>query len=109
MKSLRGHSLSSMFFKLITSPKDIAVNYWSAENARAEIDFLVQLGTKVIPIEVKAEENLQSKSLRTFHQKYGPEVSLRTSMSDFRKEGWLVNLPLYAITELPKVLEAEGL
>lgn len=95
--------------QLITNTQDMEVNYWSAENARAEIDFLVQLGTKVIPIEVKAEENLQSKSLRTFHQKYGPEISLRTSMSDFRKEDWLVNLPLYAINELPKVLEVEGL
>ncbi len=80
------------------------IYYWSADNARAEIDFLVQLGTKIVPLEVKAEENLQAKSLRTFYQKYSPKVSLRTSMSDFRNEDWLINLPLYAISELPSLL-----
>lgn len=91
--------------QLITCHQDIDVYYWSAENARAEVDFLVQLKAWVVPVEVKAEENLKSKSLRSFYQKYNPKISLRTSMSDFRKEGWLVNLPLYAIDELPEILQ----
>jgi hypothetical protein len=53
-----------------------------------------------IPIEVKAEENLQAKSLKSFCQKYSPSLAIRTSMSDFRKEDWLTNLPLYAISEI---------
>ncbi|SFG62022.1 ATP-binding protein [Pedobacter insulae] len=85
--------------QLITSIPAIDVYYWSAENARAEIDFLVQLKGLIIPIEVKAEENLQSKSLRAFYQKYEPQISVRTSMSDFRKEEWLVNVPLYAVSK----------
>lgn len=84
--------------------KELATYYWSAENATAEIDFLVQYAGHVVPIEVKAEENLQAKSLKTFCQKYKPLTAIRTSMSDFRKEDWLTNLPLYAISELTRVI-----
>lgn len=79
---------------------DMAIYYWSAERARAEVDFLVQFSGSVIPVEVKAEENLQAKSLKSFYQKYSPEIAVRTSMSDFRKENWLTNIPLYAISQL---------
>ena len=82
---------------------DLAIYYWSAERSTAEIDFLVQYAGEVIPIEVKAEENLQAKSLKTFCQKYSPKTAIRTSMSDYRKEDWLTNLPLYAITEFTKL------
>jgi len=57
----------------------------------------------VIPIEVKAEENLQAKSLKTFCQKYNHKIAIRISMSDFRKEYWLTNLPLYAINEVAEL------
>jgi predicted AAA+ superfamily ATPase len=79
---------------------DIAIHYWSAERSASEIDFLVQLQGAVIPIEVKAEENLQAKSLKVFCQKYAPVSAVRTSMSDYRKEAWLTNIPLYAIGKL---------
>ncbi len=82
----------------------MAIYYWSAERSTSEIDFLMQYSGKVIPIEVKAEENLQAKSLKTFCQKYSPEVDIRTSMSDFRKEDWLTNVPLYAIRKLPELI-----
>jgi hypothetical protein len=78
----------------------MVINYWSAEKSLAEIDFLVQYAGRAIPIEVKAEENLQAKSLKSFCQKYAPSLAIRTSMSDFRKEDWLTNLPLYAISEI---------
>jgi len=73
---------------------DIAIYYWSAERSTAEIDFLVQFQGEIIPLEVQADENLQAKSLRLFCQKYSPATAIRTSMSDFRKEDWLINLPL---------------
>ncbi|HZK94297.1 MAG TPA: ATP-binding protein [Prolixibacteraceae bacterium] len=82
---------------------DLVIYYWSAERSTAEIDFLIQFSGEVIPIEVKAEENLQAKSLKTFCQKYSPRTAIRTSMSDFRKEDWLTNLPLYAIGELAEL------
>jgi hypothetical protein len=60
-------------------------------------DFILQYAGKVISIEVKAEENLQAKSLKSYIQKYAPETAIRTSMSDFRKEDSFINIPLYAI------------
>jgi len=89
--------------QLIQTP-DMAIYYWSAERSTSEIDFLVQCLGQVIPIEVKAAENLQAKSLKTFCQKYFPATAIRTSTSDFRKEEWLTNLPLYAISELTKLV-----
>ena len=82
---------------------DMAIYYWSAERASAEIDFLVQHSGLVVPIEVKAEENLQAKSLKSFCLKYSPEVAIRASMSDFRKEDWLINIPLYAISQIKSI------
>lgn len=81
--------------------KEMSVYYWSAEKATAEIDFLVQFSGQIIPIEVKAEENLKAKSLKLFCQKYKPIMAIRTSMSDFREEDWMLNLPLYAIGKFP--------
>lgn len=71
--------------------------YWTASNATAEIDFLIQTQNKVVPIEVKAEENLKSKSLKVFAEKYQPETAIRTSMSPFRAQDWMVNVPLYGV------------
>jgi len=74
--------------------------YWSAENATAEIDFIIQQKNELLPIEVKAEENLKSKSLKVFYEKYTPTFAIRTSMSKYRVETWLKNIPLYAIGEV---------
>lgn len=71
--------------------------YWSADNSRGEIDFLVQKGGCVVPIEVKAEENLKSKSLAAFVARYPSLKALRFSMSDYREQDWMTNVPLYAI------------
>lgn len=71
--------------------------YWSAENSSGEIDFLVQAGSSVYPIEVKAEENLRAKSLRAFNERYEGMNPRRFSMSGFRDQGWMRNIPLYAI------------
>lgn len=73
------------------------IYYWTAPNATAEIDFILQLKNEIIPIEVKAEENLKSKSLKVFVEKYKNKNAIRTSMSNYRKEDWLTNIPLYAI------------
>ena len=72
--------------------------YWTAENAQAEVDFLVQYQNQIIPIEVKAEENLKAKSLKVFVDKYSPTTAIRTSMSKYRQQDWLTNIPLYGIS-----------
>lgn len=65
-------------------------------------NFVVDTGEKIIPIEVKPEVNLRTKSLKVYQEKYKPEVSVRASMANYKKEEWLVNLPLYAIEEIEK-------
>ena len=82
--------------QLITEPEN-DIFYWSAENATSELDFLIQTDEYIVPLEVKAEENLQAKSLKVFTQKYGVKNAVRVSMSEFREQDWLVNIPLYNI------------
>jgi len=79
--------------------------YWSSERSSAEVDFVFQFGMNIYPLEVKAEENLKAKRLKVYSEKFGPPIAIRTSMSDFRKETNLVNLPLYAISRLLEVLQ----
>lgn len=85
--------------QLITD-RNITPFYWTSESSRAEIDFIFQNGMDIIPLEVKAAENLQAKSLKSYCSKYKPDYAVRTSMSDYRKEDWLINIPLYAIPTL---------
>lgn len=75
----------------------LSIYYWSADNSRGEIDFLLQNEDKIIPIEVKAEENLQAKSLRVFVERNPGLKGVRLSMSPYRDQDWLTNYPLYSI------------
>ena len=72
--------------------------YWSAENSLGEIDFLVQDGGSVFAIEVKAEENLRAKSLRAFKGAHPEVAAVRFSLSGFREQEWMRNVPLYAVS-----------
>ena len=103
-EEFKGALTEQYVLQQLASIRDFVIYYWSAERSTAEIDFLIQYSGEVIPIEVKAEENLQAKSLKAFCKKYSPQTAVRTSMSDFRKEDWLTNLPLYAIDELTELL-----
>lgn len=89
----------------LKAESELPIFYWSGERSASEIDFMVQFQNRVIPIEVKAEENLQAKSLKTFYQKYKSKLSIRFSMSDFRDDEWLLNIPLYAIGNMPELLD----
>ena len=73
------------------------VYYYSNDNSTLEIDFVVQHEAHVIPIEVKAEENLRAKSLRQFVTDNPGLHGVRFSMSDYREQGWLTNVPLWAV------------
>lgn len=80
---------------------DLYAAYWSRDKgSMAEVDFISQINDQIVPIEVKAEENLQSKSLRVFYDKYQSETNIRTSLSDYRRDDWLTNLPLYMINQV---------
>ena len=72
------------------------VYYFDSDDSKLELDFLIQNESVLIPIEVKAEENLRSKSLAQFHKDYENSAPVRLSMSGFRKQDWMTNIPLYA-------------
>lgn len=83
---------------------DLNVFYWSSDTGVAEVDFIVQIGRNNVPIEVKSSENLQAKSLKSFVEKYNTKINVRTSMSNYRKEEWLVNIPLYSIGNITEIV-----
>ena len=83
--------------------KELGTYYWTNDRGSAEIDFLLDTGTEVIPVEVKAEKNLKAKSLKNYCEKFKPKTAIRTSMSDYKKEDWLTNIPLWAIEIIAKV------
>ncbi len=76
---------------------ELGVYYYTNDRGSCEVDFILDTGERIVPVEVKAETNLKAKSLKTYRDRFHPEVSVRTSMADYRKEDWLVNLPLYAV------------
>ena len=80
------------------------VYYYTNDRGSCEVDFVIDTGEQVIPVEVKAEVNLKAKSLKTYLEKFQPELAVRTSMADYRKEERLVNLPLYEVEEINEVL-----
>ena len=80
----------------------IPVFYWTSN--RAELDFIIQIGNNIIPVEAKATINLQAKSLKSYREKYKPEISIRTSLANYEVNQGLFNIPLYNIENIPRVI-----
>ena len=95
----KGALTEQYVYQQIISETEYTPYYFSA-SSHTEIDFLIQKEGQVIPLEVKAEENVKAKSLKAYFNKYNPPYAVRTSMMDYRKEEWMVNIPLYAISSL---------
>ena len=74
--------------------------YYGTDSATFEMDFMIQKGKQIVPIEVTAETNRKAKSLKSYCEKYHPEYAVRLSMRDYEKQGSLTNLPLYAACNL---------
>ena len=84
--------------------EDIDIAYWANEApARAEIDFIIQVGMQIIPLEVKSTTNLKAKSLSVYREKFQPKIEVRTSLADYKKSDNLYDIPLYALSELEKI------
>lgn len=78
--------------------------YWVSEG-KAEVDFLIQYKNQIIPIEVKSEENVKSKSLAIYHQKYSPPLRIRFSMKNLQFRDGLLNIPLFLADETKKLID----
>ena len=93
-----------VFGQLICKAKT-GIFYYDSDTGKLELDFLMQGGSRLMPIEVKAEENLRAKSLRRFHEIHPECYPVRLSMSDYRAEDWLTNIPLYATIRVPELMK----
>ena len=110
-KGARAKELEDAMDWLLRAELGISPCYWLSETSHAEIDFLFQHGMDVVPVEVKAEINLQAKSLKSYCKRFSPPRAVRTSMARFRvsqmAEGpTLVDLPLYAVCRMRAELGA---
>lgn len=77
--------------------------YWKSGNT-AEVDFVAQFDEKIVPVEIKASTNVKARSLGVYREKYMPEVSVRTSMLNLRKGDGLLNIPLYMLWIIEKLI-----
>ena len=93
----KGALMEQYVLQQLKTRLDLNLYYYTNDRGSCEIDFIVDNGEQIIPLEVKAEVNLQAKSLKTYCEKYKPEIAVRTSMCDYKQEDWLLNLPLYMI------------
>jgi len=87
----------------IISTTEMVPYYYSNTNSRNEIDFLMQIKSDIVPIEVKAEENLKSKSLKAYIDKYDPKYAIRFSMKDYIKQEVIINIPLWNISAIGEI------
>ncbi|MBO5209758.1 MAG: ATP-binding protein [Lachnospiraceae bacterium] len=84
----------------IVSDTDYNPYYYAGEKSTYEVDFVIQKSKAIVPVEVKAEENLRAQSLKAYCEKFKPEYAVRTSMSNYREQDWMVNIPLYCICRI---------
>ena len=101
----RGTFTEQYVYEQLICSTETGIFYFDSESSKLELDFLMQGENFLAPIEVKAEENLRSKSLRQFCLDYPDAKAYRISMSDYREQDWLTNVPLYAAIRLPSIIE----
>jgi hypothetical protein len=80
------------------------VYYYTNDRGTCEVEFLLDTGRQVVPLEAAAELNLRAKSLRLYQEKFAPALAVRTSLADYRRQEQLIDLPLYAIGQLGEAL-----
>jgi len=84
---------------------DHPLYYWRSKGGKAELDFLLEIGDQIYPLEVKAGINVKSKSLKSYDTQFAPDQLVRTNLLNFKHDGKVCNIPLYAISELARLLQ----
>jgi len=94
----KGALTEQFVYQQLRLNENLSINYFPFSNNKYEIDFVIQNeDDELVPIEVKAGENLRAKSFKLFCEKFQPKTAIRTSLSDYRQESWMTNVPLYLI------------
>lgn len=83
--------------------ENLDIHYYTNDRGNCEVDFVADLKNNIIHTEVKAKTNLKAKTLKTYCDKHKPKTVIRSSMVDYKKEEWLINLPLYIIETIDKI------
>ncbi len=105
-KEFKGALTEQYVLQQLQTIQDINIYYWISDSGVSELDFLVQIESNIIPLEVKAEINLQAKSLKTYRAKYNPPVSIRSSISDYNITSTdLYDIPLYLIEDFNNIIK----
>ena len=89
-------------YHVMVAMPDVFIYYWSSERSDGELDFFIQKGSRIIPIEVKAEEIVRAKSLRHFILANPSLKGIRFSKADYQKQDWMTNIRLFAVGEIEK-------
>ena len=96
----KGAMTEQFVFQQLLPNDDLAIHYFSFDNSKYEIDFIIQNeNDEIIPVEAKSGENLKARSFRLFCEKFQPKTAIRTSLSNYKRESWMTNVPLYIIGE----------
>lgn len=99
-QEFKGSIAEQYVLQQLETIEDMPIYYWTNNTSRAEVDFIVQKDSKIIPIEVKATTNLKAKSLKVYMEKYEPETVIRTSLADYKNTDNLLDIPLYCIENI---------
>lgn len=100
LEEFKGALTEQYVVQQLTSETDYTPFYFAPGKSNVEIDVMVQKESDVVPVEVKAAENLRSKSLKTYCEKHKPNCAVRTSLSAYYQKDWMTNIPLWAIMNL---------
>ena len=94
----KGALTEQFVFQQFILNEELSIHYFPFENSKYEIDFIVQNeDDEIIPVEAKSGTNLKARSFKLFCEKFHPEIAVRTSLSDYRKESRMTNVPLYIV------------
>lgn len=99
-EEFKGALTENFVMQQISLNEENDIYYWTNDNSTTEVDFVIQNDEEIIPIEVKSGTNLKSVSFKFFCEKYKPTKAIRTSLSDYKDEEWMTNLPLYSINSI---------
>jgi predicted AAA+ superfamily ATPase len=102
----KGALSENFILQALKNQFEVTPRYWAIDNPRYEVDFLIQRGNDIIPVEVKSEVNVESKSLKKFKEKYGDMVSLRVrfSLHNLKLNGDLLNIPLFMADQTDRLI-----
>lgn len=100
----KGALTENFVLQHLVSHFEITPRYWNSGN-QAEVDFLIQTKNEIVPIEVKSDENIRSKSLTVYKDLYNPTIRLRYSFRNLKRDGDLLNIPLFMVDYTEKLID----